>query len=59
MLNRYKHLIVPSLSSMKRHEKRFEAISHKFGLQKRAVIESVNDLLMTIFDIDHLRHRNP
>jgi hypothetical protein len=27
--------------------------------KKRAVIESVNDLLMSVFDIDHTRHRNP
>ena len=27
--------------------------------RKRAVIESVNDLLMSVFDIDHTRHRNP
>ena len=27
--------------------------------KKRGVIESVNDLLMTLCDIDHTRHRNP
>lgn len=27
--------------------------------RKRAVIESVNDLLMSVFDVDHTRHRNP
>ena len=34
-------------------------ISDKFLLRKRAVIESVNDILMTVFDIDHTRHRSP
>jgi Transposase DDE domain len=31
----------------------------KYWLRKRAVIESVNDILMTVFDVDHTRHRNP
>lgn len=31
----------------------------RYWLRKRAVIESVNDLLMSVFDIDHTRHRNP
>jgi Transposase DDE domain len=34
-------------------------LADKFWLKKRAIIESVNDLLMTVFDIDHSRHRNP
>ncbi len=34
-------------------------LSDKYWLCKRAVIESVNDLLMTVFDIDHTRHRSP
>lgn len=34
-------------------------LTHKRWLRKRAVIESVNDLLMTVFDIDHTRHRSP
>jgi len=34
-------------------------LSEKYWLRKRAVIESVNDLLMSVFDIDHTRHRNP
>lgn len=33
--------------------------SDKLWLRKRAMIESINDLLMTICDIDHSRHRNP
>lgn len=31
----------------------------KINLKKRALIESVNDILMTVFDIDHTRHRSP
>ena len=31
----------------------------KMMLFKRGVIESVNDILMTVFDIDHTRHRSP
>lgn len=34
-------------------------LNDKYWLRKRAVIESVNDLLMSVFDIDHTRHRNP
>lgn len=28
-------------------------------LRKRGIIESVYDILMTVFDVDHTRHRNP
>jgi Transposase DDE domain len=28
-------------------------------LRKRAVIESINDILMSVLDIDHTRHRSP
>jgi hypothetical protein len=31
----------------------------KLWLRKRAVIESINDILMSVFDIDHTRHRSP
>jgi hypothetical protein len=34
-------------------------LNDKYWVRKRAVIESVNDLLMTVFDIDHTRHRSP
>ncbi len=39
-------------------------LSDKMKLKKRALIESVpvghdNDLLMSVFDIDHTRHRSP
>jgi hypothetical protein len=34
-------------------------LDDKINLKKRALIESVNDILMTVFDIDHTRHRSP
>ena len=33
-------------------------ISDSLLLRKRALIESINDILMTVFDIDHSRHRS-
>lgn len=37
----------------------FMPLHEKVNLKKRAVIESVNDILMSVFDIEHTRHRNP
>lgn len=34
-------------------------MNHKMLLMKRGVIESVNDILKTVCDIDHSRHRCP
>ena len=34
-------------------------IQEKYDLMKRGVIESVNDILMTVCDIEHTRHRSP
>ncbi|MBB4081117.1 hypothetical protein GGR28_003764 [Lewinella aquimaris] len=34
-------------------------LEEKYQSYKRAVIESVFDILMTVFDIDHTRHRSP
>lgn len=34
-------------------------IKEKINLKKRALIESVNDILMTVFDLEHTRHRSP
>ena len=34
-------------------------LSDKINLMKRGGIEAVNDILMTVCDIDHSRHRNP
>jgi len=34
-------------------------MNQKIKLRKRAVIESVNDILTSVFDIEHSRHRKP
>lgn len=34
-------------------------LSDKLRLRQRALIESVNDILMSVLDIDHTRHRSP
>ena len=34
-------------------------LADRLWLLKRAIIESVNDILMTVCDIDHTRHRSP
>lgn len=34
-------------------------IDDKLRLKKRALIESVNDILMSVQDVDHSRHRSP
>lgn len=34
-------------------------LSDRYYLFKRGVIESVNHILMTVFDIEHTRHRSP
>jgi hypothetical protein len=34
-------------------------LTDRLWLLKRAVIESVNDILMTVCDVDHTRHRSP
>jgi len=34
-------------------------LDEKINLKKRAVIESVNDILMSVFDIEHTRPRSP
>lgn len=34
-------------------------LEDKYHLFKRAIIESVFDIMMTVFDIDHTRHRSP
>lgn len=43
-------------SNMKR---KLRPMFEKLALMKRGVIESVNDILMTICDVDHTRHRSP
>ncbi len=50
------HLVTKIRKNMKN---KVMDISDKLLFRKRAVIESVNDILMTVFDIDHTRHRSP
>ena len=35
------------------------SMEHKLLLMKRGVAESVNDILKTVCDIEHSRHRSP
>ena len=50
------HLITKVRKNMKNQ---LMKLHQRLWLVKRAVIESVNDLLMSVFDIDHTRHRSP
>lgn len=50
------HLITKIRKNMK---SKLLLFSDKIKLKHRALIESVNDLLMSVFDIDHTRHRSP
>lgn len=34
-------------------------LAEKYQLMKRGIIEAVNDILMTVQDLDHTRHRSP
>lgn len=43
----------------KNMKNRLMKMEHKVLLMKRGVIESVNDILKTVCDIDHSRHRSP
>ena len=49
-------LITKVRSNMKNQ---FLEIDDKLRLKKRALIESVNDILMSVQDVDHRRHRSP
>ncbi len=49
-------LITKIRSKMKNKLMRLE---DKLKLRKRALIESVNDILMSVFDLEHTRHRSP
>jgi hypothetical protein len=50
------HLITKVRSKMKN---KLLLLEDKLKLRKRALIESVNDILMTVFDLEHTRHRSP
>lgn len=48
------------ISKLRRNMKnKLMPLQERMWLAKRAVIESVNDILMSVFDIEHTRHRNP
>lgn len=50
------HLVTKIRKNMKNQ---LLQIDDKLQLKKRALIESVNDILMSVQDIDHRRHRSP
>lgn len=50
------HLVTKSRKNMKRL---LLGMTDAFMLRKRGLIESVNDILMTVCDIEHTRHRSP
>nr|WP_310587875.1 IS982 family transposase [Emticicia agri] len=50
------HLVTKIRENMKNQ---LISVNDKINLKKRGVIESVNDILMTVFDIEHTRHRSP
>ncbi len=50
------HLVAKARRNMKNM---LLSLSDKINLRKRGMIEAVNDILMSVCDIDHSRHRNP
>ena len=50
------HLVAKARRNMKNM---LLSLSDKLKLRKRGTIEAVNDILMSVCDIDHTRHRNP
>ena len=50
------HLVAKARKNMKNT---LLSLQDKLNLLKRGGIEAVNDILMTVCDIDHTRHRNP
>lgn len=50
------HLVTKVRKNMK---SQLIQLHHKYALMKRGVIESVNDILMTVCDLEHTRHRSP
>jgi hypothetical protein len=51
------HLIIKPKRNMKKDTPCL--IDHQHYLRKRALIESVNDLLVSVCDLEHTRHRKP
>jgi len=56
LLEKGLHLITGIKRNMKNKLLKME---HKLLLQKRGLIESINDILKTVCDIEHSRHRSP
>lgn len=50
------HLVAKARRNMKNM---LLSLADKIKLRKRGTIEAVNDILMSVCDIDHSRHRNP
>lgn len=50
------HLVTKLRKNMKNQ---LVHLTDKLRLRQRALIESVNDILMSVLDIDHTRHRSP
>jgi hypothetical protein len=48
------HIVTKTRKNMKN---KLIPIQQKYELRKRGVIEAVNDILMTVCDIEHTRHR--
>ncbi|MCU0326278.1 MAG: IS982 family transposase [Spirosomaceae bacterium] len=51
------HLIVKPKKNMKQNV--ISLMEHQQYLKKRALIESVNDILVSVCDVEHSRHRKP
>ncbi|WP_161887865.1 IS982 family transposase [Pontibacter russatus] len=56
LLEKGLHLVAKIRKNMKNM---LLTLSDKLNLMKRGGIEAVNDILMSVCDIDHTRHRNP
>jgi IS5 family transposase len=56
LLDKGLHLVTKARRNMKNM---LLSLADKIKLRKRATIEAVNDILMSVCDIDHTRHRNP
>jgi Transposase DDE domain len=56
LLQKGLHLITGIRANMKN---KLMLLSHKMLLKKRGMIESVNDILKTVCDLEHTRHRSP
>ncbi len=55
------HIVTPGLPRKvrRRMKNALMPLADKLNLRKRGLIESVNDLLTSVFDVEHTRHRIP